>query len=478
MLHGETYVGGGESLRRLACPFVKLVTPGARLIPLPAPPKSGRFPPLWGHVINAGVNMREVSNSATRLKRVLFALRLDPAGKFGSIEEQALTLARSFREQDGLFLPLFLRPLDPESATQYAREGLDVEALDLARFEPGTLRRMLGIIRRHRIEIVHWNFYHPIFNVYPWALAALAPWVDHYFTDHISRPATDRLPDGRSRLKSRLKRIAASRYRRIFCISDFVLNRVREWGGPRAERLRYFVNTERFQPDPSARRELRAALGIGEEFVTVAVAYLIKAKGVDTAVMALARLPENVLLWVVGHGPEQSNLEALVRNLGMERRVRFFGSMRNVEPFLQAADCAVCASTWAEAVGLVNLEALACGLPVVASKVGGIPEFIEDGRNGFLVAPGGHEELATPIGRLCHDRELRDRMSREARSTALRRHSAESLVAEHLAYYRAAASQTGSGQIAGRKKRSRFAKACSIDPPAREDAVGFQPEMD
>ncbi len=321
---------------------------------------------------------------AGRLRRVLFVLSLDPAGKFGSLEEQTFTLARSFRDRGSLFLPVYLRPLDAESASQYAREGLEAEGLDLVSFRLGTLRRLLALIRRHRIEIVHWNFYHPLFNAYLWALSALKPGIEHYFTDHISRPG----PGGRRGWKSRLKGILVARYRKVLCISDFVLAHVRESAGPRAGRIHYFINTDRFRPDPSVRHEVRRTLGVGEEFVALAVAHLIKDKGIDVALRALSQRPEGVVLWVVGRGPEQGRLEALAGELGLGDRVRFLGPQRHVEPFMQAADCALCPSVWAEAVGLVNLEAMACGLPVVASRIGGIPELIADGRTGILFPPG------------------------------------------------------------------------------------------
>jgi len=368
---------------------------------------------------------------------VLLVLRLDPAGKFGSIEEQVLTLARSFRERGSLFLPVFLRPLDPESANQYAREGLGAEALDLALFRPGTLLRLLALIRRHRIEVVHWNFYHPLFNGYLWALTVLRPGVEHYFTDHISRPATGSGPDGRGGLKLRLKRVLTSRYGKILCVSDYVLDQVRGVAGPRAERIHHFINTDRFRPDPVARREVRRAVGVGEEFVAVTVAYLIRDKGIDIAIKALAQLPEDVVLWVVGEGPEQANLQALAQDLNLGQRVRFLGSRRNVEPLLQAADCALCPSVWSEAAGLVNLEALACGLPVVASRIGGIPELIADERTGYLITPGDHRELADRIQRLMSDEPLRRRMGQEARSDAVERFSTQSQVGLYLTLYRA-----------------------------------------
>jgi glycosyltransferase involved in cell wall biosynthesis len=377
------------------------------------------------------------SSEVSRLKRVLFVLRLDPAGKFGSIEEQVLTLARSFRDRGSLFLPVFLRPLDPESANQYAREGLVAEALDLAQFRPGTLLRLLALIRRDRIEVVNWNFYHPLFNGYLWALTVLRPGVEHYFTDHISRPPAGAGPESGGGLKSRIKRVLASRYRKVLCVSDYVLAQVSGVAGSRAERIHHFVNTDRFRPDPSVRREVRQALGAAEEFVAVTVSYLIKDKGIDVALKALAHLPEVVQLWVVGEGPERGNLQALARNLGLRQRVRFLGPKRNVESILQAADCALCPSIWAEAAGLVNIEALACGLPVVASRIGGIPELIADGRTGFLFAPGDPQDLADRIQRLTSDEPLRRRMGQEARSDAVERFSTQSQIGLYLALYRA-----------------------------------------
>jgi len=342
-------------------------------------------------------------------------------------------------------LKLGLTPAASESAAQYSRAGLEVEALDLEQFRLGTLRHLVRLIWQHRIEIVHWNFYHPVFNGYLWALTVLKPGVEHYFTDHISRPAAGAGPVSRGRLKASLIRVLACRYRKILCVSDFILAQVRRSAGSQVGRLHHFINTDRFRPDPSVRRQVRQALGVGEEFVAVTVAYLIKYKGIDVAMKALAQLPEGIVLWVVGEGPERGNLEALAQAMGLESRVRFLGPRRNVEPLMQASDCALCPSVWAEAAGLVNLEAMACGLPVVASRIGGIPEFVEDGRTGFLFTPGDHRELAEWIHQLCDDPELRQRMGQEARSNAIRRYSTQGLLAEHLGIYLREARETATG---------------------------------
>jgi glycosyltransferase involved in cell wall biosynthesis len=371
-----------------------------------------------------------------RLRRVLSVLALNPVGQFPSLAEQTLELAREFRAQGSLLLPVYLGPLDPEFARRHTELGIAVEGLDLRTFRRATLRRLLGLVRAHRIEIVHWNFYNPLINGYLWALTLLAPRVEHFYTDHISRPAGDRSEGVRADLKRMLKWPLSLRYRKTFCISEYVRGELRQQHWPRLQVVYNFINTDRFHPDPGRRRAVRESLGAGEEFIALTVAYLIPEKGVAVAVRALAELPAAVVLWVVGDGPERGNLEALARELGLGDRVRFLGSHRDIVPFLQAADCFVCPSVWQEGAGNANFEAMACGLPDLASRIGGIPEFVADGRNGFLFTPGDHGDLADRIRRLRDDPELRHRLGQQARSITIERYSTRSLLAEHLDLYR------------------------------------------
>ncbi len=375
---------------------------------------------------------------AGRLKRVLYVLDLNPAGKFPSLSEQAIVLAREFNERGSLFLPVYLPPLDPDFVNRHAEQGVAVEALDLRGFQLATLKRLLRLVRDNRIEVVHWNFYNPVTNRYLWALTVLAPRVGHYYTDHISRPAGAPVQKRWATLKWALKWPLSLRYEKTLCISDYVQGELRKQHWPNLQVLLNFNNTERFRPDAEARRSVRASLGAGEEFVALTVAYLIPDKGVHVAVRALAALPEDVVLWIVGDGPQRANLEALAGDLKLGQRVRFLGAHHNVVPFMQAADCFLCPSIWNEGAGNANFEAMACGLPDIASRVGGIPEFVEDGRNGFLFPVGDDRALAEQIRRLHDDPELRHRMSQAARSIVIERYSTQSLLNQHLDVYRAA----------------------------------------
>ena len=157
---------------------------------------------------------------------------------------------------------------------------------------------------------------------------------------------------------------------------------------------------------------------------------------IDVALRALALLPESVVLWIVGTGEQADELKALSRQLGVEERVMFLGLQRNVEPFLQAADCFVLPSRWQEAAGLVVLEAQASGLPVVASRIGGIPEYIDDDRTGLLFAPDDIGALAACLRRLCTDAALVRRMGSAAQMWVQERFSVESRLPDLLNMYR------------------------------------------
>jgi starch synthase len=110
------------------------------------------------------------------------------------------------------------------------------------------------------------------------------------------------------------------------------------------------------------------------------------------------------------------------------------GNREEVQAVIQAADCLVCPSIWQEAAGLVNIEALACGVPVVASRVGGIPEIVEHGATGLLFAAGEPDELAAAIRRLMEDPDLVAKMGEAARTAAIARFSPARL-SEFLDFY-------------------------------------------
>ena len=141
---------------------------------------------------------------------------------------------------------------------------------------------------------------------------------------------------------------------------------------------------------------------------------LVKLKGIEYLLRASARLKQEfpaLEVQIAGTGPELKELQAEVSRLGLEGRVRFLGWIEDVATVLSSWDVFVMPSL-EEGFPIAALNAMAAGLPVVATKVGGVPELIEDGSSGLLVEPRDLEALVAALGTLLRDRELRLRLGR------------------------------------------------------------------
>ncbi len=378
---------------------------------------------------------QEIPAEPAKLPRVLWALNLNPSEKFGSLEEQIVVLHHAFAAEAGRFVPLFSCTPRPGMTDGFHARGVEAHCLDLREFRWSTLFALRRLIRRERIDLVHWHFTEPMANPYLWWLSVLNPRVRHYFTDHVSRPDERYTPPGGWRRL--VKRVLLKRYERTSCVSAFVQDCLVEqetWRN--VDVCRHFINTDRFVPNPTVRSQMRQQFEAEDRFVVIVVAQLIHEKGIDVVLRALTQLPDQAVLWVVGAGDQAATLQALSHTLGLDQRVKFFGLQRQVEPFLQAADCFVLASRWQEAAGLVLLEAQAAGLPVVASRIGGIPEYVREARSGFLVAPDDDTDLARHVRALCNDADLCRRMGRQARALAVENFSVDSQLPAWLDLYR------------------------------------------
>lgn len=153
----------------------------------------------------------------------------------------------------------------------------------------------------------------------------------------------------------------------------------------------------------------------------VYVGRVVAAKGVPTLIRALAHLPAEATLDVIGHGGESelSEMQELATSVGAGGRVRFSRAARHeIADRIGAADALVFPSEWPEPFGIVPLEAMACGVPVVATGTGGSGEFLEDEANCLLFAPGDPADLAAALRRLAGDSALRRRLARGGTKTA------------------------------------------------------------
>ena len=180
------------------------------------------------------------------------------------------------------------------------------------------------------------------------------------------------------------------------------------------------INLEEFQTTLT-KKECREKLGLPEDkVITLFFGNLVPYKGPEVLLKAFKKIREDyeeVMLLYVGRGPLEEELKR--RAQGMD--VKFAGYIPDQEKpyYYQAADIFSLPSVnRAEAFGIVNLEAMASGLPIVASRLGGIPDIVREGENGLLFQPGNVEELARALRFLLDNPDERVRMGRAGRQLA------------------------------------------------------------
>lgn len=173
-----------------------------------------------------------------------------------------------------------------------------------------------------------------------------------------------------------------------------------------------------------------------EEKVIIHVSNFRKVKRVQDVVKTFSniasRLPAKLLL--VGDGPEMTKICELVKNLSLDGKVLFLGRQDHLEELYSMSDLMLLLSE-KESFGLVALEAMACGVPCIGTRVGGIPEIIEDGYNGFLCELGNTDEAAEKALILLEDKEKHEIFSANAEHTPQERFQADAIVSSYETLY-------------------------------------------
>jgi glycosyltransferase involved in cell wall biosynthesis len=209
------------------------------------------------------------------------------------------------------------------------------------------------------------------------------------------------------------------------------------------------VDLGRYDPQRSERERVRAEWGVKpDETVIVQVARLNHLKDHGTALRALARLAAErprVRLVVVGDGEERAEIERLIQQLRMEPFVCLLGTRTDVPRLLQGADVMLLSSI-TEGIPLTLIEAMATGLPCVATRVGGVPEVVVDGHTGLLAQAAAPDGLASCLQTLCDDADLRQRMGAAGRRRAEEKFDDRQM---HAAYQRMYAEMLGENQVSG-----------------------------
>ena len=195
-----------------------------------------------------------------------------------------------------------------------------------------------------------------------------------------------------------------------------------------------FVNCEKYKPLRS--HPLKKCFASHNEKILIHISNFRPVKRPADVVEIFARVSKEIpsVLLMVGDGPERSRAERLVRSHHIEKQVYFTGKQDSIEEFLGISDLLLLPSE-TESFGLVALEAMACEVPVVASRVGGIPEVVTDGVDGYLPESGDVVKMVQSALSILGDNSRRDRMGKSARETALHRFCPSNIIPAYEAIY-------------------------------------------
>ena len=348
--------------------------------------------------------------------RVLLLITL---AEWGGAQHVVSLLARRFHERYALTVACAPRG---ELVDRLLKDGIRVIGIPEFVRNPhpwrdvAALWRLFRIIRRERFDLVHAHGTKAGLLGRVAARIAGVPVV--LFTAH-GWAFTDGRAGWKRALLARMERLAARWSTAIVCVSEHDRRLAEQFGVGGQTKLVLIRNA--IEPVHAPRLDtvaVRRALGVKQLPVIVSVARLAFQKDPMTLLDAARRLAAGTVV-LVGDGPLRPAVEQYVRAHGLQERVIVAGMRRDVASILAVSDVFVLASRY-EGLPLAVIEAMMAGLPVVATRVGGVPELVEDGVTGVLVPSRDGEALSQALTRLMADAELRSRMGMAGKSRALR----------------------------------------------------------
>lgn len=294
-------------------------------------------------------------------------------------------------------------------------------------FDWRCVRRLREFCADERVDVIHAHQYTPF--AYAAATRAFGRRPPVLFTEHGRF-----YPDYPSFKRKIFNCILPGKRDRFVAVGEAVRRALIVNEGLPARRVEVVYNgvdLSTFRREPLQREVVRRQLGLhSDEFVVVQVARLDTIKDHGTAIRAVAAVRARhpgVRLLVVGDGPERNSIEQAIAAEELGDRVVMLGSRNDVPQLLAAADAFLLTSL-SEGIPMTIIEAMASGVPVVATAVGGVPELIEEDRTGMLRSVGDAEGLADALVRLAESQGLRDQLAAAANERVRTRFSEAKMI--------------------------------------------------
>jgi glycosyltransferase involved in cell wall biosynthesis len=336
----------------------------------------------------------------------------------------------------------FLSP-PPENVRRYLEipnVTLDV-APDTPKLSAAAARGIFHLLSRYRPRILHLHFT-SFLNPYSW-MAKLMGAEQVFFTDHSSQPE-GYVPERASFAKRLAMRAIHMPLTGVISVSGYGYRNFAARGLVPQQRFHVVYNAvdlERAAASGGA-AEFRERYGIApDRLVITQVSWLIQEKGVDDFVAAareVIAVEPRAHFVLAGDGAHRPMLEHMVREFGIAPHVTFTGPVADplADGLFAASDVICQLSRWEEVFGYVNAEAMACSRPLIGTRVGGIPEIIQDGITGFLVDRRDVKSTAARILELLRSPDLRRRMGDAGREVCREKFNLKKNVAQLLEIYR------------------------------------------
>jgi glycosyltransferase involved in cell wall biosynthesis len=319
-------------------------------------------------------------------------------------------------------------------ADELKQRGVPVEILGLHSYhDPRNVFALACRMRRGRFHIVHTHgYYAGTFGRLAATMARVPAVIHHVHTIY-------------SHLKPRhhrVERVLSSVTGRIICVARAVQENLSNVLRISSGKTCVIYNASPVRPEECSSADVESArttMGIrpGETVIT-AVASLSDNKGQAVLLEAFRFVAEaypGSKLVFVGDGPRRQALEEQTRISGLASRVVFAGVLKDVSPVLRLTDVLVLPTTEREGLSVALVEGLSAGIPLIGSRIGGIPEVVEDGVNGILVEPGSAAELGDALGMLLSSPDRRKRMGQAGRGIYDHRFNSAHMMAQIHALY-------------------------------------------
>lgn len=339
----------------------------------------------------------------------------------GTMEEFILLLSRELKDR-GHKCHLGFAAMPPDDIKKcFSEAQATIHLTNMAQVKfiekLKTAYNLFRIIKDNDINVVHTNFFGltaiPMIGIYLSKAKII-------FTDHSSGKTYSKTWL-RKNLAKALHFFIKLRTLKYIAVSDFVHQRMKEThyvNDKQCVTIYNGINIDRFNKTSSP-DSIKLNKSIENHYTLLAVASHIPEKGLQILIKAIALLKEKktdiqINAMLVGDGWYSNELEKLAREQNLTKEIQFLGRRSDVHTLIQNADVVVVPSLWEEAFGLIIAESMASGTPVIASRIGGIPELIENDVSGYLFEPGNVEELALKILNLLNDQQKQIKFSTAA----------------------------------------------------------------